>query len=224
MPFLREVTFGQDHAHAFTHDRDGTFRSAVFYYWNPAPVLSLTDEFDVGDPEAERAHAYTVSGSRSRVQVDEACYEGNFDQLFTDSGRWTDGVSTFRLRLDPDNDGVRLRKRINQLSYHQAVQVHVDGQPVGLWFEQGSQYHLFQEKPGSRDYQPQGYRPDWGYITRRFRDTEFEIPARFTRGKPSVELTMKTLDAEAALDPDNRGLTNEYHYWVYCYRKLQDAG
>jgi hypothetical protein len=157
------------------------------------------------------------------VQTDEAAYEGNFDATVRDSGRWTDGATTFTVRIDADNDGVRLRKRINQLSYHQAVEVSVDGRPVGVWFEQGSQYHLFEEKPGSRDYQPHLYQPDWNHIAKRFRDTEFEIPASFTRGKSSIVLTMKTRGAEAALDQEDQGLTNEYYYWVYSYRKT-DAG
>ena len=220
VPFLSEVCFGQDHAHGFTHDRDGTFRSAVFYYWNPVPGLTLTDELDVGNEQSEKEHAYEITGRRARMQTDEAAYEGNFDAIIRDSGRWTEGATTFRVRIDPNNDGIRLRKRINQLSYHQAVDVSVDGRPVGLWFEQGSQYRLFEEKPGSRDYQPEGYRPNWNHIDKRFRDTEFEIPASFTRGKSSIVLTMTTRGAESALDQNDQGLTNEYHYWVYSYRTV----
>jgi len=35
-------------------------------------------------------------------------------------------------------------------------------------------------------------------------------------------LTMTTRGAEAALDRDDQGLTNEYHYWVHSYRNLGD--
>jgi len=219
VPFLSEISFGQDHAHNFTHDCDGTFRSAVFYYWNPEPVLLLTDHLDVGDVDSEKEHAYKVVGDSVRLQSDTASYEGNYTEPIEDSGRWTEGESTFRVRIDPDNDGVRLRKRINHLVYHQSVDVFVDGKPVGVWFEQGSQYHLFQEKKESRDYQPAGYRPDWNVIDKRFRDTEFEIPASLTAGKSELTLRMKTRGSLAALDPTDAGLTNEYQYWVYCYRK-----
>ena len=219
VPFLNEISFGQDHAHNFTHDCDGTFRSAVFYYWNPEPVLVRTDHLDVGDVDSEKEHGYKVAGDRVRLQCETACYEGNHTEPIVDAGRWTDGESTFRVQIDPDNDGVRLRKRINHLVYHQSVDVFVDGKPAGVWFEQGSQYHLFQEKKESRDYQPAGYRPDWNAIDKRFRDTEFEIPASLTAGKSAITLRLKTRGSLAALEPADAGLTNEYQYWVYSYRK-----
>ena len=206
IPFQHSIILAQDHAHNFSHDRDGTFRSAVFYYWNPNQFLKLTDSIDVGNEGSERAHSYEISGSRARLQEDEASYEGGFTELIRDAGRWTNGGTKFTAKIDPDNDGVRLRKRINHLAFHQAVEVHVDGQVAGTWFEQGSRYHLFPEEPN-----------DWNQIDKRFRDTEFEIPASVTRGKSHLELEIKTLTSKAALEPTDEGLSNEYYYWVFCY-------
>ena len=212
VPFLNSIYFGQDHAHDRTHDRDGVFRSAVFYYWNPKSYLVLTDHLDVGDAVSEQSHSYEIDGHTKRLQEDVAGYEGNFDRTFADSGRWTNGETSFRAILDPANDGVRLRKRINQLAYHQAVKVVVDGEWVGTWFEKGSNYELFHEKK----HVP-GYDPDWKSIDKRFRDSEFEIPAKFTKGKSTIHLRMTTLGSEAALDQDDAGMTNEYFYWIYSY-------
>ncbi|MFQ5446821.1 MAG: DUF2961 domain-containing protein, partial [Saprospiraceae bacterium] len=215
IPFQRSVFFGQDHGHAYSHDTDGTFRSAVFYYLNPEPSLVPTDSLDVGNATDEKAHHFSISGSRTQLQTDTAAYEGNFNTPFSDDGRWTNGEMVFTMKLAADNDGLRLRRRINQLSFHQETEVWVDGQKVGTWFEKGSNYQLLREPhPGKH---PE-YNPDWHSIPNRFRDTEFEIPARFTKSKTSIELVLKTTGAMAAIDPQDEGLTNAYFFWVYSYR------
>lgn len=216
IPFLRSVSLGQDHGHNQSHDTDGTFRSAVFYYLNNEQKLMLSDSIDVGDSKAEKAHNYLISGSRSRMQKDTACYEGNFTALFTDDGRWTDGSSSFEIKINENNDGVRLRKRINQLAYQQNIDVYVDGEYVGKWFEQGSNYHLLvEENPAEFP----DYKTDWKYIKSRYRDTEFEIPDKFTKGKSKLNIALKTIDSEAAVNKNDKGLTNEYFYWIYSYTK-----
>jgi hypothetical protein len=50
----------------------------------------------------------------------------------------------------------------------------------------------------------------------RFRDTEFEIPARLTRGKSVLSIRIQTVGS-LAVKPKDGGLTNEYYYWVYSY-------
>lgn len=217
VPFQDSILFCQDHGHDFTHDKDGTFRSAVFYYWHPRSRLTLTDQFDVADVASDKAHNYRITTSGVQgLRIDEAAYEGNFTELFKDSGYWHAGESNFTVRIKPDNDGVRLRKRINQLAYHQAVEVYVDEQPAGVWFEQGSQYHVLQEK----EMKVAGYSHDWRDINKRFRDTEFEIPVALTRGKTSLNLRMKSIGSKSAIeDTQYQGMTNEYFYWVYCYEE-----
>jgi len=215
IPFQNSILFCQDHGHDFTHDKDGTFRSAVFYYWHPEPCLTLTDSLDVGDPRSEQTHQYRISATKRRLQTDEAAYEGNFTELFEDAGYWSNGESSFKVDVDPDNDGVRLRKRINQLLYHQALDVFVDDQPAGRWFEQGSQYQILQEK----QMKVEGYSSDWKDINKRFRDTEFEISAALTQGKSSLNIRLKTIGSKAAIHPEDEGMTNAYYYWVYCYTK-----
>lgn len=228
VPFLNSIKLTQDHAHGFTHDKDGTFLSAVYYYHTPNKFLVLTDSVDVGKPASEAAHQYRVTGTdgRTRVQTDTTGYEGNFNEPITDEGRWTDGESAFTVAINPDNDGVRLRKRINQTAYHQEVEVFVDDVHAGTWFEQGANYVLNYDhapyKELVRDYYGRKNEevPSWqnGAMPTKFRDTEFEIPAALTAGKRNLNIRMRVKDS-MAVNAADKGLANEYHYWIYSYAK-----
>ena len=232
VPFLNSIKLTQDHAHAFTHDRDGTFLSAVYYYHTPKKFLTLTDTLDVGKPDSESAHNYRAEGTegKARVQMDTAGYEGDFNELITDEGRWTDKGSVFTVKINPDNDGVRLRKRINQTAYHQELDVLVDGILAGTWFEQGANYVLNYDmrkyKQLVTDYyaKQQQEVPSWqnGAMPSKFRDTEFEIPAALTRGKQQLKLQMVTRNSLAVNAADEK-LTNEYCYWIYSYARAGSA-
>ncbi|MEI8376672.1 MAG: DUF2961 domain-containing protein [Planctomycetota bacterium] len=228
IPFLNSLRLTQDHALHFTHDRAGDFFSAVFYYHNPKKILVQTDSLDVGNQEAEAAHQYQIAGSekRVRVQKDTASYEGAYDEPITDEGRWTDKESSFVVAIQPNNDGVRIRKRINQTAYHQEIDVYVDGVKAGVWFEQGTNYVLNYSHRGYRDILEKAYAkkgekvPSWqnGKIPAKFRDTEFEIPASLTSGKKELRIRMVT-KGSLAVTPADAGLTNEYYYWIYAYAK-----
>ena len=226
VPFLNSIKLTQDHAHAFTHDRDGTFLSAVYYYHTPKRFLNLTDSLDVGKPEAEAAHHYQMNGTpgKLRLQTDTSGYEGNCNELTNDDGRWTDKGSSFSVKITPDNDGVRLRKRLNEMTYHQEVDVYVDGTLAGTWFEQGANHVLNYDHAAYKELVKNTFAknnqevPSWqnGTMPTKFRDTEFEIPAALTKGKATLNLKMVTRNALAVHPADDK-LTNEYYYWVYCY-------
>ncbi|MEI6809503.1 MAG: DUF2961 domain-containing protein [bacterium] len=226
VPFLNSIKLTQDHAQRFTHDRDGTFLSAVYYYHTPKKFLELTDSIDIGKHESELAHNYRVDGTegRMRLQTDTAAYEGNFNELFTDDGRWTDKGSSFTVKINPDNDGVRLRRRINQMSYHQEMEVYVDGKLAGTWFEQGGNFVLNYDHRKYKIWVEEHFVqqkqdvPTWqaGTMPSKFRDTEFEIPAALTKGRKTLDVKMVTKGA-LAVTPGDEGLTNEYYYWVYSH-------
>ena len=44
-----------------------------------------------------------------------------------------------------------------------------------------------------------------------FRDSDYEIPAKYTKGKKSITIKLEHAKAQPA------DSNNEYHYWVYCY-------
>ena len=228
VPFLNSIKLTQDHARGFTHDRDGTFLSAVYYYHNPKKFLELTDTIDVGKPDSESAHKYRVDSTegKTRLQTDTAGYEGNFNELITDEGRWTDKGSSFTVKISPDNDGVRLRRRINQMAYHQEADVYVDGTLAGTWFEQGANIVLNYDHQGYRDLVKKYFSqknqevPIWqnGTMPSKFRDTEFEIPAALTKGKKKLAVKLVAKGSLGVNSADS-GLINEYYYWIYSYAK-----
>jgi hypothetical protein len=198
------------------HDRDGVFRSAIFYYWNPEIKLVLCDSLDIGDKVDEKIHQYRVINGKSRDQENTGSYEGNDDQEFTDAGRWFNGRVGFTVKIDPDNDGARLRRRINQQAFHQEMEVYVDGTYAGRWFEQGSNYQLLQE-PDPENHP--SYQADWAKIGALYRDTAFEIPSELTRNKEKIRIELQTMNSLNVVNPREAGYCNEYYYWIYCYQK-----
>ena len=216
IPFLRSIQLTQDHGHENMHDRDGIFRSAVYYYWNPEAKLVLSDSLDIGDKQDEKKHHYQVLNGNAREQADRGRYEGNYNQEFTEVGRWYDGAIAFTAKIDPVNDGVRIRRRINQLAFHQEMEVYVDGINAGTWFEQGSNYQLLKE-PDPENFP--NYQPDWAVIRSIFRDTEFEIPSELTQNKEMIKIELRVVDSLPAIDIVDAGYCNDYYYWIYSYKE-----
>ncbi len=171
----------------------------VWYYLGEPGFanLKLTDEVDVGDPSSEQAHqcvATGVKGSGSTASSYDRYEQQPRVPTTTDNGRAFTGTSEFRVKLDPANEGVKLRRRVNRhLANVQQAKVRVDGEliPDAPW--------LVCDLPVSADT--------------AFRDTDYEIPARYTRGKGQVVIRLEHVRGL----PDDSD--NEYYYWVYCYGK-----
>ena len=92
----------------------------------------LTDSLDVGNEQSERVHAYRaedVPGRASPVWRLASHYERE-KQATEDDGRTIAGHSEFTVRIDPRNDGVRLRRRFDQVRPGQRARVSVDGATV----------------------------------------------------------------------------------------------
>jgi hypothetical protein len=92
--------------------------------------LKLTDQIDVGKVASERDHAYAISGETGLVATVSSYdkFEQGDPYPTTDEGRFFNGSSTFRVKIDPHNEGVKLRRRTNRnLSNIQRANVYVDG-------------------------------------------------------------------------------------------------
>jgi hypothetical protein len=157
--------------------------------------LKLTDELDVGKPASEKAHDYRVTGE-TWSGVTAASYDlmeyAPREPTTTDVGRAFAGASQFTVKIDPANEGVRIRRRVNRnRSNVQRTNVYVDGQliPDAPW------YVCDLKAP-----------PETA-----FRDTDYEIPAVYTKGKD--RLTIKLEHVSGRADDSS----NEYYYWIYCY-------
>jgi DUF1680 family protein len=78
-----------------------------------------------------------------------------------DNGRAFTGYSEFTVAIDPNNQGVRLKRRFDYSDANQMATVSVNGTVVGTWFDSGND-------------------------AQRWRDSSFTIPASFTAGKSSI--------------------------------------
>jgi hypothetical protein len=143
------------------------YSSLAFLYLSPAPVHHQTDFLKVGNAQSEAMHHY-VAGKSSELTSLEARCEG--DELHfrqRDSGRnHIGGEITFTLSLDPQNEGVRIRRRLDQAIGRQRADVFVDGEYAGTW------YHA--------DQNP--------YL--RWFDSDFDIHPKFTRGKEQINIRL----------------------------------
>jgi hypothetical protein len=144
---------------------------ALFYYGQSSPGIVLTDSLDVGNEQSERAHAYRAEdapGRASPVWRLASHYERE-KQATEDDGRTIGGHSEFTVRIDPRNDGVRLRRRFDQVRPGQRARVSVDGVTVA-----------------ERPWYFAGGNPSF-----RWRDEDFEIPPSYTRGKSEIRIRVE---------------------------------
>lgn len=147
-----------------------------------ADVLDQMRRFGMQDPKGQqqrgdRQESDTVLPPGASTTLAEFDGPASIDQLrlqlpqlvgsprVTDDGRafGEGGGSRFTMRIDPNNDGVRLIRRVDPQVADQVADVSVDGQPVGRWTSGP-------ERPG-----------EWG--------TEIiEVPPELTADKSQLEI------------------------------------
>jgi hypothetical protein len=207
IPFYRNLLFGIEHGGFNEHN--ARYTSVAYYYARPSPALALTDSLDVGDASSESLHQYEAEGV-SWVGESTFYYEGDRDgtvgrllpifgppitlppaispESVRDDGRSFESRSRFVVRLDPENQGVRLRRRMDAGKKDQKAYVYVDGLRMSTpWFTLG-----------------------WN-TSKRWKDTEYEIPARYTSGKDEITVSIEVIEGD-------RNPWTEYYYWIYCYQ------
>ncbi|MGK5741180.1 DUF2961 domain-containing protein [Micromonospora sp. URMC 103] len=163
VPYASALRFGIEHGPA--NDMPATYASTAFLYTQPTVALRRTDTVVVGDAASRTAHAY-ADGAASQYAL-TAPFEGDDDNRpLTDQVRATTAAITFRVAVDPGNQGVRLRRQGDQANSHQQVAVTVDGVPAGVWL------------------QPLG-----NARQRRLAD-EFVLPASLTGGRSAITVTL----------------------------------
>jgi len=174
----------------------GSEESVAFLYAREESALRQTDEFDPGNLSSEKLHHYRVFGKR----IDRKgawWYDGEQNNVLfkvpaiADDGVSTDKGTEFRVSIDPRNNGVKLRRRTDKENNRQLAEVFVDGVKVT-------------ERPW--------YNVDFERTFRSIRwfDTDFEIPARYTKGKNSITVRVVPISSKT-------GLWDEFHYWAFSY-------
>ena len=151
-------------------DESGTDLRAgiIFWYGEPDPAMVRTDALAIGDPESEKAHAYTALGSN--VWKLTTMLEGEFDDVkIAGQGRTLAGASEFTLKIAPENAGVLLRRRSDQAVRGQQAAVFVDGTRVL-----------------ERTWLYADANPNFRWL-----DDDFLIPAVYTRGKKELRIRIE---------------------------------
>lgn len=202
--FHRHIKINYGFSREGGNDFGGETDVTVFYYKSSqSGNLVLTDCVDVGDAASEKDHRYAVrdqtwSGTK-RSGYDG--YERNYEyDLCRDSGRAFRGHSEFVVAIAPDNNGVKLRRRIYRCGNGvQRANVYVNGIQVKEcpWYICTLSSAPF--------YQ--------GWF-----DADFEIPAVYTRGKRSLHIRVEYVGGGSKPE------INEFYYWIYSYlHRAQDT-
>jgi hypothetical protein len=164
------------------------YRSLAFCYLRRRPSLRQTDFLDVGNVASEKAHGYSASRSELTGLV-TARPEGEYFETSEDEDgrRHSAGDIKFTVAIDPQNGGVRIRRRLDQMGMPQAARVFVDGAYAGTW------RHAYQN----------------GNL--RWFDSDFDISPQYTRDKTALALKFEVVDA-----PDC-GVYTDFNYRVFCF-------
>jgi len=221
MPFGKNAVIRLEHGGI--NESKEHYETVTYWYGLPAASLIQTDELAVGDERSERAHSW-VSPDASKPYELTSRYEWGPDTFegkevypaSTDRGRTTKTSSEFTLRIDPQNLGVMLRRKLDYSFPNQRAEVFVDGAPAGIWYLAGSNTCVFsspRDELGRTQHVVQT-------SNRRFRDDEFLIPLELTKGKRSIRVRVRFTPVSIPLYPGYplpELAWSEMRYTAYSY-------
>jgi hypothetical protein len=230
MPFGKNARIQLEHGG--TNDSKEHYETVTYWYGSPGASLVMSDELKVGDTESEKSHRYH---SPDASQPDEITsrYELGPDKIdgkevypaHTDRGRTTTGTSEFTLKIQPDNLGVMLRRKLDYSYPNQRAEVFVadasgeslgEFKPAGIWYLAGSNTCIFSRPKGELD--PTEHKVQSS--NRCFRDDEFLIARDLTSGRSAIRVRVKFTPVNLPLLP-GRPLSkvgwSEIGYRVYCF-------
>ncbi|MFH1999505.1 MAG: DUF2961 domain-containing protein [Planctomycetota bacterium] len=164
------------------------YGSIAYAYVRNQPSLILNDVIDVGNAANEAAHRYETS-DKSPIHLLEAHPEGNhFQTTIKDHGRrHAEGTISFNVAIDPGNQGVRLRRRLDQAVSRQKAVVFIYGKPVGTWYD-----------PDQNEYL-------------RWYESDFDIHQSFTQGREKLEVKLEICTG------DGCGVFTDYRYEAFSF-------
>jgi hypothetical protein len=246
IPFGRNARFALEHGG--TNESNEHYETVTYWYGLQQPGMALTDELDIGNLESEKSHHYTspdasapeTLASRHEVGVDHV--PGGKGEppievarLLSDDGRRTTSYSDFELSIRPDAIGVMLRRRLDLQYPNQKAIVLIadptadkpDWQEAGTWYTAGGNTVVFGDPriiPEAKRKQHVELAPPAHVVqvsNRRWRDDEFLLPPRLTRGRHKILVRCKFVPVKDPLFPGHPladGAWTEFRYWVYCFQ------
>lgn len=163
VPYGMGLRWSTEHG---TENKHNYNYGGVLYYYVGGARYQPTDEVSLSDPISRDAHNVKFA-QVSEVQELVSRFEGRWvGTEVTGSGYSSLGPVEFDLEIDPDNVGVKLRRRFDQFHGRQRARVIVDGKPVGMWY-------IAEEN-----------------TVNRWAERDFFIPASFTQGKSTIHITI----------------------------------
>ncbi|HTL55097.1 MAG TPA: DUF2961 domain-containing protein [Candidatus Limnocylindrales bacterium] len=209
------------------------YQTVAYWYGLNRASLVKTDTLKIGDLNSEAQHNY-VSPEASAPYELTSRYEWGVDTFDgqviypaqTDTGRTTTGVSEFDLQLDPNNLGVMLRRKLDYKCPNQRAEVFVASvqrekvgsfKPAGVWYLAGSSTCIYSNP--NEELGPARHIVERS--NRRFRDDEFLLPLRLTRGCSKIRLRIKFAPVHVPLFPGAAPpelAWSEMRYEAYCFR------
>ncbi len=133
----------------------------------------LSNMIDLGTGQAATIADIAGAGTIQGLELWIPGMDASIDMPIWDDGRAHNGYSEFDAAIDPDNEGVKITRRLDYGIADQRAHVFVDGSPAVMWHTPGS-------------------------AANRWLDSTVEIPANLTAGKSSIRV--KVSFASSALD------------------------
>jgi len=226
------------------------YETVTYWYGLPSPSLIKTDEIDVGDPVSEKVHSYN-SPDGSHVESITSRYEWGIDMFpkrniitipdyqsmagkeiyppHQENGRYTRGVSEFKVKLDPANKGALLRRTLDYSFPNQTAEIYIadassgqtmdnaDWEYAGIWYTAGANTLIYSNPAGELDLRQLNIQ----ISNRRFRDDEFLIPPKLTENKSAILVKVKYVPDNQELFPGTpfpkESAWSELRYQVYSF-------
>ncbi|HEX3601057.1 MAG TPA: DUF2961 domain-containing protein, partial [Lacipirellulaceae bacterium] len=244
IPFGKNARFTLEHGG--TNDSTEHYETVTYWYGLQSAALQLTDEFDVGNAKSEADHQYLspdatppeTLASRHEVGVDHIpAADGTQIEIIpalSDDGRRTKTHSEFILQIRPDALGVMLRRRLDLAYPNQKAIIYVadanaekpNWQNAGTWYTAGGNTAVF----GDPSVVPESKRPAHVELmppvhiaqtsNRRWRDDEYLLPPRLTRGRDKIRVRCEFVPVGRPLfpgGPAHEEAWTEFHYWAYSF-------
>jgi hypothetical protein len=211
MPFGKNAKIQLEHGGV--NESTQHYETIAYWYGLPAPSLLKTDELSVGDKESEQQHQYSSPEASAPYEI-KSRYEWGPDTLngqeiypeTVDHGRTTKTGSEFTLRVDPNNLGVMLRRKLDYSFPNQRAEVYIsDGQKqsgwqlAGVWYLAGSNTCVFSNPPPKDELGATQHIVETS--NRRFRDDEFLVPLKLTKGRSTIRVRLKFTPVTIPLFP-----------------------
>jgi len=190
-PFYKELKFNiesGEHNNQYL-EHSGT----IFYYGKENEILVKTDSIDLQSKTSCKKHQYSLSG-KTESDILSSYYEGTYDKTLV-TGKvirfQEEGTSQFNVQIDPQNNGVRIRRRSDQAKDRQCAEVHIDGVQI-----ETSNWYVADHNP-----------------YKRWLDDEFEIPSALTKGKKTLNICIKPKKINGEVS------WNESRFDIFVYKE-----